>query len=45
MTPEQYLELERAAEFRHGFYEGEMYPMPVNPFWHAVIGTNLCTKL
>lgn len=45
MTPEQYLELERAAEFRHGYHNGDMYPMPANPFWHAVIGTNLNARL
>src|SRR5579863_5504803 len=45
MTPEQYLRFDRAAEFRHGFYDGEVYPVRANPFSHAVIGTNLCASL
>jgi Uma2 family endonuclease len=27
MTPEQYLEIERAAEFRSEYYDGLMYAM------------------
>jgi len=45
MTAEQYIELERAAEFRHFFYHGEMRAMPVNPVRNALIGTNLSGNL
>ena len=27
MTPEQYLDIERAAEFKSEYYKGRMYPM------------------
>jgi Uma2 family endonuclease len=27
LTPEQYLEMERAAEFRHEYFNGQMYAM------------------
>jgi Uma2 family endonuclease len=28
LTPEQYLELDRAADRKHEYWNGEMYPMP-----------------
>jgi hypothetical protein len=27
LTPEEYLEIERAAEFKHDYYDGRMYAM------------------
>ena len=45
MTAQEYLQQERVAEFRHGFYNGRIYSMPVNPFTHAVIGSNLSAEL
>ena len=41
LTPEQYLEMERAAEFRHEFYNGRMYAMAGTSHRHALISGNL----
>jgi hypothetical protein len=35
LTPEQYLEIERASEFRNEYYNGRMYPMGDAPFARA----------
>lgn len=45
MTPEQYLEIERAAELRHEYYKGKMYEKPTGTFYHTLIMTNLSIKL
>jgi Uma2 family endonuclease len=45
LTPEQYLELERAAEFRHEYYNGRMYAMPGGTFPHVVVIGNLSREL
>jgi Uma2 family endonuclease len=45
LTPEQYLELERAAEFRHEYYNGRMYAMPGGTFPHVVVIGNLAHGL
>jgi len=37
LTPEEYLEIERAAEFRHEYYDGQMYEKPGGSYSHAVI--------
>ena len=45
LTPEQYLELERAAEFRHEYYNGRMYAMAGGTLNHVVIIGNLTREL
>jgi Uma2 family endonuclease len=45
LTPEEYLELERAAEFRHEYYNGRMYLMPGGSPRHAFIIANLAGEL
>lgn len=45
LTPEEYLELERAAEFRHEYFNGRMYAMPGGSYRHAVIIANLTGEL
>jgi Uma2 family endonuclease len=45
MTPEQYLDLERAAEFRHEYYNGRMYEKPGGSFAHAIVIGNLSCQL
>lgn len=41
LTPEQYLELDRAAEFRNEYHDGVMYAMSGGSFPHAIIIGNL----
>jgi Uma2 family endonuclease len=45
LTPEQYLELERAAQFRHEYYNGRMYAMSGGSLHHALIIVNLAASL
>ncbi|MEO8096343.1 MAG: Uma2 family endonuclease [Acidobacteriota bacterium] len=45
LTLTQYLELERASECRHEFYQGRMYPKASGSFRHAVIIGNLVCEL
>jgi Uma2 family endonuclease len=45
LTPEQYLELDRASEFRHEYYNGRMYLMPGGTHPHAIITANLSGEL
>jgi Uma2 family endonuclease len=45
LTPEQYLEMERAAEWRNEFYDGRMLAMPHSSMDHAVIKGNLSCEL
>ncbi len=45
LTPEQYLEIERASEFRHEFYRGQMYAMSGGSLRHAVIIGNFAREL
>jgi Uma2 family endonuclease len=45
LTPEEYLELERAAEFRHEYYNGRMYAMAGGSYRHAKITHNLSRRL
>src|SRR5260370_41194212 len=45
ITAEQYLEIERAAEFRSEFYAGRMFAMSGGSLRHAVIIGRLARKL
>lgn len=45
LTPEQYLEIERAAEFRSEFYAGHMYAMSGGSYRHAQIIGGLVGEL
>jgi Uma2 family endonuclease len=45
LTPEQYLAEERAAEFRHEYYNGQMYAMSGGSYQHGQIIGNLTTRL
>jgi Uma2 family endonuclease len=45
LTPEKYLEIERAAQFRHEFYDGRMYAMSGGSYWHARIILNFAAAL
>ena len=45
LTPEQYLELDRASEFRHEYYNGRMYLMPGGTHPHAIVIANLSGEL
>jgi len=40
MTPEQYLAMERAAEFKSGYFEGQVYGMAGGTYRHARIIAN-----
>jgi Uma2 family endonuclease len=41
ITPEQYLEIERKAEFRSEYYNGEMFAMSGGSRWHDWIAVQL----
>lgn len=45
ISPEEYLEIERAAEFKHEYYNGRMYAMAGGSYWHSVISGNLAAAL
>ncbi|HLX42939.1 MAG TPA: Uma2 family endonuclease [Bryobacteraceae bacterium] len=45
VTPEQYLEIERAAEFRNEFYNGRIYAMSGGSWTHAVVIGNFVRSL
>ncbi len=45
LTPEQYLEIERAAEFKSEYYDGRMYAMSGASYPHALIIGGLAGKL
>ncbi len=45
MTPEQYLEVERAAEFKSEYFNGEMFAMSAATLNHARIVLNLGASL
>ena len=45
LTPEQYLEIERKAEFRSEYYNGEMFAMAGTKRPHNLIKTNLTIQL
>ncbi len=45
MSPEKYLDLERAAEFRHEYYNGRMYAMSGGSYPHAIVIGNMAYAL
>jgi Uma2 family endonuclease len=45
ITPEQYLEMERAAEFKSEYFEGQVYAMAGGTYPHATIITNVSGEL
>src|ERR1700722_1658663 len=45
LTPEQYLEIERAAEFKSEYYAGRMYAMSGGSYGHGLIIGNLTSNL
>jgi len=45
LSPEQYLELERAAPFRSEYYDGHMYAMSGSSYAHVLISRNLSFAL
>jgi Uma2 family endonuclease len=45
LTEEEYLKIERAAEFRSEYYDGHMYAMSGGSLPHAVIISNLVREL
>ncbi len=44
LTPEQYLEIERAAQFRSEYYNGRMYAMSGGTHPHAIVIGNLARR-
>jgi Uma2 family endonuclease len=45
VTPEQYLGIERAAEFKSDYYAGRMYERPRSSFDHVLIVGGLASEL
>jgi Uma2 family endonuclease len=45
LTPEQYLEQDRASEFRNEYYAGRMYAMSGGTHTHAIVAGNLTSEL
>ncbi len=45
LTPEQYLEIERAAEFKSEYYDGQMYAMSGGSWSHGLIMAGLAGEL
>jgi Uma2 family endonuclease len=45
LTPEQYLEIERAAEFKSEYYDGQMFAMSGGLLPHSMIGVKLASAL
>ena len=45
LTPQQYLAMERAAEFKNEFFDGEVVPMNPATYEHALLVTNLLGEL
>src|SRR5438067_753711 len=44
LTEAEYLEIERAAEFKSEFFEGEMFAMAGGTPQHSLIATNLAAE-
>jgi Uma2 family endonuclease len=44
LTEEEYLRMERAAEFKSEFFEGEMFAMAGGTAQHSLIATNLAAE-
>ena len=45
MTDEQYLAVERAAETKSEFFDGEMYAMSGASRWHSLLTVNLLARI
>jgi Uma2 family endonuclease len=45
ITPEQYLEIERAAEFKSEYYQGEMFAMAGAVYGHNVLVVNVTSEI
>ena len=45
LTPEQYLELDRASELRNEYYNGQVYAMSGGTHTHALIIGNIASEL
>jgi Uma2 family endonuclease len=45
LSPDQYLKIERAAEFRHEYFQGKMYAMSGTSYRHVVIKGNFTFHL
>ncbi|MGO4882751.1 MAG: Uma2 family endonuclease [Bryobacteraceae bacterium] len=45
LTPAEYLEIERRAEFRSEYYDGEMFAMAGGTSNHALIVANICGEI
>src|SRR5208283_5002732 len=45
LTPEQYLEIERKAEFRSEYYQGEMFAMAGATEGHTILAVNLSREI
>ena len=45
LTPEEYLQLDRASEFRHEYYQGRMYARSGGSLRHGIIIGNLSSEL
>ena len=45
LTVDQYLEIERKAEFKSEFIDGEVFTMSAAPLNHALIATALLARL
>ncbi|MDB6022527.1 MAG: uncharacterized protein JWQ04_2384, partial [Pedosphaera sp.] len=45
MTETEYLEIERRAEFKSEFRDGEIIPMSAVNRWQSLIAVNLCAEL
>jgi len=45
LTPKQYLEIERNAEFRSEYFQGEMFAMSRSNYQHVSIVSNVIAEL
>ena len=45
LSPDEYLELDRATEFKHEYFDGRIYMMPGGSYAHALVITNLGGEL
>lgn len=45
LTPEEYLRIERAAEWKSEYVDGEMFSMPRPSFRHTIITANVAAEL
>ena len=45
LSEAEYLEIERAAEFKSEFYDGEMFAVAGGTLVHSLIATNLAREL